>query len=187
MDNEGGGKKALVSQGTTTTTTTTTTTEASRLQRIAVKGLASLHILRGLLCLAYPAASSGLLSGLLVGGERSGATNLLSALVGVRDVLLGCLLATASGSHDVRRALAVNLVSDAADTFILIFAAACAWQRGATPVAEIGVVASVAILEHLTLWSLASGGGGMLRRRRMRRGCRRMRIRSCVLICGLPI
>ncbi|PFH56308.1 hypothetical protein XA68_16755 [Ophiocordyceps unilateralis] len=136
-----------------------TATEACRVQRIAVSVFAALHIARGLLCLAYPATSSGRLSGLVVGeGERSGATYLLSALLGVRDALLGGLLATADRrcGHELRRALAVNLLSDAADTFLLIFAAACAWQRGRTPAAEIAVVATMAILEHLTLWSMAA-------------------------------
>ncbi|PHH88200.1 hypothetical protein CDD83_7847 [Cordyceps sp. RAO-2017] len=159
------------------------TASVNRLQRTAVGLFAGLHILRGLFCLAYPA--SGLSSFDL---PRSGATFLLSALLGVRDMLLGGLLATATtttcsagdgdgndnggggckeggggcagsrcgADRELRRALAVNLLSDAADTFILIFSAACAWQRR-NPVAEIGVVATMAILEHLTLWTMAAG------------------------------
>lgn len=136
--------------------------DVSPLQRFAVGALAALHILRGLCFLAYPASGISPLE-----LPRDGATSLLSALLGVRDALLGGLLATAdsrTGSGEVHRALAASLVSDAADTFILIFAAACAWQRS-SPIGGIGVVAVMAIVEHLTLWSMgideAAGPGAV--------------------------
>lgn len=131
-------------------------TTVNRAQRIAVAVLSALHIARGVVLLALPALGLGLLPGL-----APATSMVVGGLLGVRDVLLGGLLATAPGRSDreLRRALAVSLLSDAADTFALIFAAAC-WRR--SPVAEIGAVATLAIVEHVTLWSMAAqheGGG----------------------------
>ncbi|KJZ77821.1 hypothetical protein HIM_02998 [Hirsutella minnesotensis 3608] len=128
----------------------------NRAQRVAIGVLAALHVARGLVMLAYPLSG---FSGLDI--PRSGAAFLLSALLGVRDALLGGLLATTDrfSDHEVRRALAVNLLSDAADTFILIFSAACRWQPH-HPVAAIGLVATMAIVEHLTLWTMSDDDEG---------------------------
>ncbi|VUC20499.1 unnamed protein product [Clonostachys rosea] len=41
------------------------------------------------------------------------------------------------------------------DTFILIFSAACDWHDQRSPLAEIVTVAVLAILEHLTLYSMS--------------------------------
>ncbi|KAM4058931.1 hypothetical protein HRG_008192 [Hirsutella rhossiliensis] len=144
----------------------------NRAQRIAIAVLAALHIARGIILLAFPALGLGLpglvdlpppLSGASgSGGEGASLVLLVSGLLGVRDVLLGGLLATADRRSDreVRRALAVNLLSDAADTFVLIFAAACWRQHRRSPVAEIGAVATLAIVEHVTLWTMAADHEG---------------------------
>lgn len=142
----------------------------NRAQRIVIAVLAALHISRGILLLALPALGLGLpglvdlpppLSG-NGAGDGASLVLLVSGLLGVRDVVLGGLLAMADRRSDreVRRALAVNLLSDAVDTFVLIFAAACWRQHRHSPVAEIGVVATLAIVEHVTLWTMAADHEG---------------------------
>ncbi|UNI16784.1 hypothetical protein JDV02_003187 [Purpureocillium takamizusanense] len=159
------------------------------LQRVAICTFSALHILRGLIFVAFPAALIGM-SARGGGGSSSHhgqdttttAPNhhhhhyyhLLTALLGTRDIVLGGLLAAAFRRRrvpGVHRALAANLLSDAADTFVLIFFAACAsaaaqqprrWRPG-SPVAEITAVAVMATLEHITLWSMSTetGVGGL--------------------------
>ncbi|KAJ6444928.1 adaptin ear-binding coat-associated protein 2 [Purpureocillium lavendulum] len=157
----------------------------NRLQHVAICAFSALHILRGLVFIAFPAVLIGMsASGRHPAQEEptdpSSAAHrhhyyyhLLTALLGARDMILGGLLAAADrrrhrrGAHGVHRALAANLLSDAADTFVLIFFAACAsagqqprrWRPG-SPVAEITAVAVVATLEHVTLWSMSTEPGG---------------------------
>lgn len=124
--------------------------QPSRLQGFAIHLFAVLHIVRGLCLVFYPAIG---LSGVQL--TYCDDAYPLGSLLGVRDVLLGGLLFTA-GHHSLsqmRRVLAVLLLGDAADTFILIFWAACSWHRRA-PVPEIVIWALTALLEHLTLWSM---------------------------------
>ncbi|PHH66092.1 hypothetical protein CDD81_617 [Ophiocordyceps australis] len=135
----------------------------SGMQRSAIRAFAALHLLRGAFIVTAP--FSGLTSLVL---PASGTTNLLCALVGQRDVLLAALLATANvrRRREVLRALATSLVSDAADSVMLIFAAAASgggggghgWMRR-SPLVEIAAVATLAILEHLVLWSLSAADG----------------------------
>lgn len=84
---------------------------------------------------------------------------MLASMIGVRDVLLSGLLHTAD-KHDpaalreLTRALATNLLSDALDAFLLIFYAA--WEEDwGNPMGVIVMAAVMAVLEHLTLWSLS--------------------------------
>lgn len=123
----------------------------SGLQRFAVSTFAIIRIVRGLSFILYPALG---LSSFDI--PQSGATFLLGSLLGSRDLLLGGLLYTADRRirREVRRALAVNLLSDAMDTFILIFSAACSWHWR-NPLVEIIAVAVLTLLEHLTLWSMS--------------------------------
>lgn len=129
------------------------------LQRFALGLFSTVRIIRGLTFIVWPALG---LSSFDI--PQTGATFLLGSLLGSRDLLLGGLLLTAddrstvAGSapnlREVRRALLVNLLSDAMDTLILIFAAACSWHWR-NPVVEILAVAILAIMEHLTLFSMA--------------------------------
>lgn len=123
----------------------------SGLQRFAILTFSVLRIIRGLCFIIYPALSVDSLDM----PESPSNTIILGSLLGVRDLLLGGLLYTADESleREVRRALVVNLLSDAMDTFILIFSAACSadWEHR---VAEIIAVAVLALLEHLTLFSM---------------------------------
>jgi len=121
-------------------------------QRIAITLFASVRVVRGLAFIAWPAIG---LSSFDI--PTTGATFLLGALLGSRDFLLGGLLWTADldapSRREVRRALLVNLLSDAMDTCILIFSAACSWHWR-NPFIEIGLAAVLAVAEHLTLWSM---------------------------------
>jgi hypothetical protein len=131
----------------------------SGLQRFLINFFATVRIIRGLTFMVWPAL---ILSSFEI--PRSGATFLLGALLGSRDLLLGGLLLTADDGpaasavtpvlREVRRALLANLLSDAMDTIILIFAAACSWHWR-NPVIEILAVAIMALLEHLTLFSMS--------------------------------
>ena len=123
----------------------------NRAQRLAVSVFSCLHIVRGLSFMVYPALG---LSSFDI--PQSGATFLLGSLLGGRDVLLGGLLfgADPAGRREVRRALLVNLLADAMDTCILVFSAACSWHWR-NPLVEIASVAVMALLEHLTLWSMS--------------------------------
>ena len=126
-------------------------------QRFAITFFSAVRIARGLCFIAWPAL--GLSS---FDMPKTGATFLLGSLLGSRDLLLGGLLWTADlhSPREVRRALLANLLSDAMDTFILIFSAACSWHWR-SPFVEIGVAAVLAILEHLTLWSMSDDDGGV--------------------------
>ncbi|KAL6851217.1 hypothetical protein ACO1O0_008345 [Amphichorda felina] len=126
-------------------------------QRFAITFFSAVRIARGLCFIAWPAL--GLSS---FDMPKTGATFLLGSLLGSRDLLLGGLLWTADlrSPREVRRALLANLLSDAMDTFILIFSAACSWHWR-SPFVEIAVAAVLAILEHLTLWSMSDDDGGV--------------------------
>ncbi|PHH73937.1 hypothetical protein CDD82_5190 [Ophiocordyceps australis] len=133
----------------------------SGIQRSAIRAFAALHLVRAALIVTAP--FSGLTSLVL---PATGTTYLLCALVGQRDMILAALLATAEPRRrrEVLRALATSLVSDAADSVVLIFAAAASggggqgWMRR-SPLVEIAAVATLAILEHLVLWSLSAADG----------------------------
>lgn len=153
----------------------------NKLQHVAICAFSALHILRGFVFIAFPAVLIGMSAS---GNNRHGQEptkahsqtdhhhyyyHLLTALLGTRDIILGGLLAAADRRRrapGVHRALAANLLSDAADTFVLIFFAACAsagqqprrWRPG-SPVAEITAVAVLATLEHVTLWSMSAETG----------------------------
>ncbi|KAG5979488.1 hypothetical protein E4U54_006921 [Claviceps lovelessii] len=125
----------------------------TRLQYLASSVIATLHLLRGVALITSPAlVLAGFGFALLPG--RSGAAVFFTTLLGLRDVLLGGLLATADArrGYEVQRALGIALFSDSIDTFVLIFVVACSWSRR-NPVPEIVSVALLAVLEHLTLWS----------------------------------
>ena len=129
------------------------------IQRYAVKFFSCARLLRGLFFIAWP--------GLILSSfdiESSGGTFLLGSLLGSRDIILGGLLLTADTTqprlNEVKRALLSVLLSDAMDTFILIFSAACAWQWR-NPFIEIGGAAILALGEHLTLWSMSEDDAGM--------------------------
>ncbi|KAH7324650.1 hypothetical protein B0I35DRAFT_406434 [Stachybotrys elegans] len=122
----------------------------SGIQRFAVTTFAVLRIIRGFGFVIYPALSVSSFE-----LPPNGNAFVLGSLLGVRDLLLGGLLYTADEylEREVRRALVVNLLSDAFDTFILIFSAACAakWEHH---ILGIVFVAVLAFLEHLTLFSM---------------------------------
>lgn len=122
----------------------------NRLQRIAIKVFAVLRALRGLSLIAYP--TFGLYA---LDIPANGSTYMLASLLGVRDMLFAVLLHTADLDcrRETRRALVVNLLSDAMDAFVLIFYAAWDDDWG-NPLAAIVVTAVMALMEHLTLWSL---------------------------------
>ena len=121
----------------------------TRLQRWATSLLATLHVLRGLALVACPAAVLAIFS-----VPESSYAFFLTIVLGVRDAMLGGLLAMAdpNRSHEIPRALAIALASDAVDTFIIIFVAASHGDHK-SPVLGILSVALLAILEHCTLWS----------------------------------
>ena len=127
----------------------------NRFQRFLITFFSVFRIVRGLGFMAWPALG---LSSFDI--PRSGATFLLGSLLGSRDLLLGGLLWSADlhNAREVRRALLVNLLSDAMDTFILIFSAAASWHWR-NPLVEIGIAATLAIMEHLTLWSMDEDEG----------------------------
>lgn len=129
---------------------TPATPPLSSLQRFAVRAFAVIRILRGFAFMLYSAV---FFSDFEI--PRGNATFLLGNLLGSRDLLLGGLLYTADPRvlREVRRALTVNLLSDATDTVVLIFSAACS-SHSRNPIAEIVAVAVLTILEHLTLWSM---------------------------------
>jgi len=122
-------------------------------QKAAIATFSLVRLVRGLCFIAYPALG---LSSFDI--PQSGATFMLGALLGSRDLLLGGLLWTADLSpscrRELRRGLLVNLLSDVMDTCILIFSAACSWHWR-NPFLEIGMAAVLAIAEHLTLWSIS--------------------------------
>lgn len=123
----------------------------SSAHRYAISFFSIVHIFRGLCFMVYPAL--GLSS---FGVPQSGPTFLLGTILGGRDILLGGLLFTAdrNSAREMWRSLLVNLLSDAMDTVILIFSAACAWHVR-MPLAEIMFVAAMAIMEHLALFTMS--------------------------------
>lgn len=125
------------------------TPPVTRFQYAASSVIATLHLLRGFALVTFPAT---VLAGFAL--PKSGPAFLFTTVLGVRDVVLGGLLATADArrGYEVQRALGIALFSDSIDTFVLIFVVACSWNRR-NPVPEIISVALLAILEHLTLWS----------------------------------
>lgn len=125
-------------------------------QRFAITFFSFVRLLRGLLFLVYPAIA---LSSFEI--PQSGATHLLGALLGSREAILGGLLYTADlqQAREVRRALLANLLSDTADTLILIFSAVASWHWR-HPVVEILSAAMLAVLEHLALWSMSGDDEG---------------------------
>jgi hypothetical protein len=129
----------------------------SGLQRFAILTFSVLRIFRGLAFIVYPALSVDSLDM----PENPSNTLVLGGLLGVRDLLLGGLLYTADETQEreVRRALVVNLLSDAMDTFILIFSAACAGEWEGHRLAAIAAVAVLALLEHLTLFTMGDDDG----------------------------
>ncbi|KEY66306.1 hypothetical protein S7711_02768 [Stachybotrys chartarum IBT 7711] len=124
----------------------------SGLQRFAITAFAIIRIMRGFGFVAYPALSISSLDVQPTGNN----TFVLGSLLGVRDLLLGGLLYTADESleREVRRALVVNLLSDAFDTFILIFSTACSAHWQAHRIVAIAFVAVLALMEHFTLFSM---------------------------------
>ncbi|KAI5464915.1 hypothetical protein BGZ63DRAFT_401819 [Mariannaea sp. PMI_226] len=132
---------------------------SSRLQRLSIKAFCLVRFLRGISLVVYP--RFGLYA---LDVPADGAACMLASLIGVRDVLIAGLLHTAdvtnalAGDHYARRelsrALAVNLLSDAVDAFVLIFYAAWSSDWG-NPLTVIVITAIMAIMEHLTLWSLS--------------------------------
>lgn len=132
---------------------------SSRLQRAAIAAFSLARFLRGLSLVLYP--RFGLYA---LDVPSDGASCMLASLIGVRDMLLAGLLHTADASgalagdlaarRELARALTVNLLSDAVDAFVLIFYAAWSSDWG-NPLTVIVVTAVMAILEHLTLWSLS--------------------------------
>ncbi|KAH6894535.1 hypothetical protein B0T10DRAFT_253598 [Thelonectria olida] len=132
---------------------------ANRLQRLCIATFCLVRLLRGVSLVVYP--RFGLYA---LDVPSDGSSCMLASLIGVRDILLAGLLHTAdvagalAGDHharrEVSRALAVNLLSDAVDAFVLIFYAAWSSDWG-NPLAVIIITAVMAILEHLTLWSLS--------------------------------
>ncbi|KAG5976066.1 hypothetical protein E4U55_007504 [Claviceps digitariae] len=123
----------------------------TKLQFLASSVIATLHLLRGFALITSPAL---VLAGFAPLPSRSVPAVVFTSLLGLRDVVLGGLLATADArrGYEVQRALGIALFSDSIDTFVLIFVVACSWTRR-NPVPEIVSVALLAMLEHLTLWS----------------------------------
>ncbi|ODA81121.1 hypothetical protein RJ55_04084 [Drechmeria coniospora] len=129
----------------------------TRLQHATVCTFAAVHILRGVGLIAYPGVKA-----LLSSASIDPSLHLFCAFVGLRDVLLGGVLAMSLRRREgeAHGALAAMLLSDAVDTFVLIFAEAAttgAW-RGPRPVVVIAAVAALATVEHMTLWSMAGDG-----------------------------
>ncbi|KAG5921694.1 hypothetical protein E4U53_003768 [Claviceps sorghi] len=127
------------------------------LQHLASSVIAALHLVRGFALFTFPAV---VLSGFTL-PSRSGPALFLTCLLGLRDVVLGGLVAAADAhrGYEVQRALGMALFSDSVDTFVLIFVVACSWTRR-NPVLEIVSVALLAMLEHLTLWSFGDDDDG---------------------------
>lgn len=121
----------------------------TRLQYVSTAVIAALHILRGLALLAAPAI---VLSSFSI--PKSSTAFFFTSVLGVRDIVLGGLLALADPrrSYEIHRALGMALFSDSVDTFVLIFVVACSAHLK-NPAPEIISVVILAILEHLTLWS----------------------------------
>ncbi|KAM5345219.1 hypothetical protein ACJ41O_011081 [Fusarium nematophilum] len=131
---------------------------ASYVQRLAISTFSLVRFLRGVSLITYPRFGLWTLD-----IAPDGSAYMLASLIGVRDVLLSGLLYTADSSaapsdpaarREVSRALATNLLSDALDAFVLIFYAAWSADWG-NPVVVIVMSAVMAVLEHLTLWSLS--------------------------------
>ncbi|KAK7418945.1 hypothetical protein QQX98_003648 [Neonectria punicea] len=132
---------------------------AARIQRTAIATFCLVRFFRGLSLVVYP--RFGLYA---LDVPSDGSSCMLASLIGVRDILLAGLLHTADVANaldgdayarrEVSRSLAVGLLSDAVDAFVLIFYAAWSSDWG-NPVTVIVVTAVMAILEHLTLWSLS--------------------------------
>ncbi|KAG5915659.1 hypothetical protein E4U42_007955 [Claviceps africana] len=133
-------------------------TPVTRLQYLASSVIAALHLLRGVALFTSP---SLVLAGFAL-PSRSGPALFLTCLLGLRDVVLGGLVAAADArrGYEVQRALGMALFSDSVDTFVLIFVVACSWTRR-NPVLEIVSVALLAMLEHLTLWSFGDDDDDM--------------------------
>lgn len=126
----------------------------NRLQRIAIHLFTTVRFLRGVSLITYPRLG---LYALDIAPD--GSAYMLASMIGIRDVLLSGLLHTAD-THDptavreLTRALATNLLSDALDAFVLTFYAA--WEDDwGNPMGVIVMAAVMAVLEHLTLWSLS--------------------------------
>ncbi|KAH7143775.1 hypothetical protein EDB81DRAFT_506663 [Dactylonectria macrodidyma] len=134
-------------------------TVEGRIQRIAISTFVLVRFFRGLSLVVYP--RFGLYA---LDVPPDGSSCMLASLIGVRDILLAGLLHTADvkaaldgdafARREVSRSLAVGLLSDAVDAFVLIFYAAWSDDWG-NPMSVIIVTAVVALLEHLTLWSLS--------------------------------
>lgn len=132
---------------------------AARIQRTAISAFVLVRFFRGLSLVVYP--RFGLYA---LDVPSDGSSCMLASLIGVRDILLAGLLHTADvtsalegdayARRELSRALAVGLLSDAVDAFVLIFYAAWSDDWG-NPMTVIIVTAVIAILEHLTLWSLS--------------------------------
>ncbi|CAH0054831.1 unnamed protein product [Clonostachys solani] len=121
-------------------------------QEFAIYFFCVTRLVRALLLVAWPAL--GLASFEI---PATGPAFMMASLLASRDLVLGALLWTADrGSRrETSRALLFNLLVDSMDTFILIFSAACDWHEKRSPLAEIVTVAVLAILEHLTLYSMS--------------------------------
>ncbi|CAI6091209.1 unnamed protein product [Clonostachys chloroleuca] len=121
-------------------------------QQFAIYLFCVTRLLRALLLVAWPAL--GLASFEI---PATGPAFMMASLLASRDLVLGALLWTADrGSRrETSRALFFNLLVDSMDTFILIFSAACDWHDNRSPLPEIVTVAVLAILEHLTLYSMS--------------------------------
>ncbi|KAH7159772.1 hypothetical protein B0J13DRAFT_519216 [Dactylonectria estremocensis] len=134
-------------------------TVEARIQRVAISTFVLVRFFRGLSLVVYP--RFGLYA---LDVPSDGSSCMLASLIGVRDILLAGLLHTADvkaaldgdtfARREVSRSLAVGLLSDAVDAFVLIFYAAWSDDWG-NPMTVIIVTAVVALLEHLTLWSLS--------------------------------
>ncbi|KAF7555828.1 hypothetical protein G7Z17_g1939 [Cylindrodendrum hubeiense] len=132
---------------------------AARIQRTAISTFSLVRFFRGLSLVVYP--RFGLYA---LDVPSDGASCMLASLIGVRDIMLAGLLHTADVTNalegdpyarrEVSRALAVGLLSDAVDAFVLIFYAAWSDDWG-NPMTVIIITAVIALLEHLTLWSLS--------------------------------
>jgi hypothetical protein len=122
-------------------------------QYIATAVIATLHLLRGVALLACPAIALSSFA-----APTSTVDLFFTSLLGIRDIIVGGLLAVADHrrSYEIHRALGIALFSDSVDTFVLIFVVACSAQLRA-PAPEMICVVLLAIMEHLTLWSFDDG------------------------------
>lgn len=125
----------------------------TRLQHVSTAVIAALHIVRGVALLVCPGIA---LSSFAV--PTSSVAFVFTSLLGMRDIVLGGLLALANPHriYEIHRALGIALFSDSVDTFVLIFVVACSVHLK-NPAPEIISVVLLAILEHLTLWSFDDG------------------------------